>query len=174
MGIRVLGRSPRESPILLLGAEIDMVPRLREGNMVGELDVGAPLLGVWPVIVGAHYTAALWPKERDEDRCPQQEPGWMTEAYCQVVKRYSTAYDPTLTALGHIYRHCPPPSPAQLRQVARVARQYDVVLELNINQLQHDKWLLEDWALRVLAETRMPIYIGTNKASAFPFCVANI
>ena len=160
-GIReaISARFAQVGVTLCVGAEIDIVPKPND-NQVVEARLDGPLPPqVWPVIMAMHFTRELWPWiDADGVRCPQQTADWVTAAYLDII-----ATHPTVHVIGHPYRYVEFPSPEQLYRLARAAAMAKIAIEINVNQVASgDERMLSGEHLAILAETEVPIYIGTD------------
>lgn len=159
---------------IALGFETNIVPIWHGSTILGvHLDIGPTTPLANPIVASCHFTAALgWPKERDSDTCPQQNPVWMLDSYLQVLESYTAPLD--LSVIGHPFEYSPrPPIVEQVRALAVAAREAGVALEINLRRLlkvanpstrilQQKALLLQPHYVEVLAETGVKIYLGTD------------
>lgn len=162
-------------PKVQLGLEVNIVPIYYEGTIleVGiDLEPNTPL--AYPTIASYHFTSREklgWPKERDSDTCPQQDPGWMYEGYLQLLDDYVPL---GLSVLGHIFEYASrAPSPGQAWWLAVTAKRAGAALEINLRRLlkiaeptedilQQKVLLLQPPYVDVFAQTGVSLYLGTD------------
>lgn len=159
-----------------LGVETNIVPSYDGDWLFGvHLDVEPDTPLAWPVIASYHFTSKSklgWPKERDSETCPQQDPGWMLRGYLELLKDYLVPLD--LSVIGHPFEYsAKPPTPEQVGRLAQAVKEVGAMLEINVRRLlriakpteevlQQKVWLLRPPYLDVLTQTGVGLYLGTD------------